>query len=198
MNDQELVQKLSGTQTIKAVMALLNVNRAMAVYYLYRLRKKGYLKTKYGSGKRRIYDISKMNRLNGTSYYDLINENSPVKVAPLETYIIYGRKITPEEAIAYAVETKSLRVILASLGLFKKIKHWKNIPKELRRKVGALYDVAKKVMRVRSMPKNFEKPRKDDKKVFIIDGLSSKDFKEIEQKWNVFIPFNKADLEDYR
>ena len=33
---------------------------------------------------------------------------------------------------------------------------------------------------------------------YIIKRIKSTDFKDIEKKWNVFIPFNKADLEVYK
>ena len=51
------------------------------------------------------------------------------------------------------------------------------------------------------MPKRFltfAKKRKTKSLKYIIKPLSSNDFKDIEQKWKVYIPLNLADLEEYR
>ena len=36
------------------------------------------------------------------------------------------------------------------------------------------------------------------KKGFIIDHVKSKHYQDIEKRWGVFLPFNKADLEVYK
>ena len=199
------MQKLKGTQTIESVMSLLSTSREKAIYYIYRLRKKGYLKTKR-QGNKRIYYISFENKLGGISYYDIINKNSPIKISGAEIYKIYGKELSLEETLVYAIKTKSLRTILASLALFRKIHNWAklyNLSKKnhTERQVGALYDLARKIMRTRKMTKRFlnhSLPKKKDKYVYIIDNLSSDDFKEIERKWKVYLPFNNADLEGYK
>jgi len=33
---------------------------------------------------------------------------------------------------------------------------------------------------------------------FIIENFKSKDFIEIQKMWNIYVPFNKADLEAYK
>jgi hypothetical protein len=103
------------------------------------------------------------------------------------------------------LKKKEIRPILASLALFKKIKNWPLLYKlakkeNLQRQVGALYDLARKIMKTRKMKKRFRNlslPKKTDKFQHIISGLKSKDFQEIEKIWKVYIPFNKIDLEDY-
>ena len=110
------------------------------------------------------------------------------------------------ETLVYAIKTKSLRVILASLALFKKIHDWNELytlskKNHVERQAGVLYDLARTIIRTRKMAKRFLNksiPRKYDKYVYIIENLSSKDFKEIENKWKVYLPFNKDDLEDYK
>lgn len=199
-----LLEKLKGTQTIESVMSLLDVSREKAIYHIHRLRKKGYLKTKR-QGNKRVYYISFENKLGGTSYYDIINKNSPIKISGAEIYKIYGKEPSLEETLVYAIKTKSLRTILASLALFRKIHNWAKLYKlsknnHIERQVGALYELSRKIMRTRRMTKRFlnhSLPKKKDKYVYVIDNLSSDDFKEIERKWKVYLPFNNADLEGY-
>ncbi|MFH1065243.1 MAG: hypothetical protein V1734_01930 [Nanoarchaeota archaeon] len=205
METKELLMALRGMQTIKSAMILLSVDRKKAIYYIHRLRKAGYVKTKGASNKTRVYYISADNRLKAESFYDVINRHSPAKIAPLEETKVYGKKLAEEEALIFALKSGSIRVIIASLGLFRHITNWKMVnrlaEKGLKRQVCALYDVAKTIMRVRRMPERFRKnaiPQKMDKYADIIKNFSSNDFKDIENKWKVHIPLNKADLEDYR
>lgn len=206
MEKRELLQKLEGIQTIESIMDILKVNKKMAIYYIYRLRKKGYVKTKQKSNKKRVYYISIDNKLGGTSYYDIINQNSPVKISTPEIYKIYGKKPSLEETLIYAIKTKSLRTILASLALFKKINNWSLLYKlskenNTKRKIGVLYDLSRKIMKVRRIDGKFRKnalPKKEDKFEYIIPKLRSKDFIKIEKIWEVYLPFNKKDLEEYK
>ena len=93
----------------------------MAIYYLYVLRKDGYVKTRRQSNNRRVYNISLDNKLGGKSYYDIINRYSPIKISTPVIHKIYGKEPSLEETLIYAIKTKSLRTILASLALFKKL-----------------------------------------------------------------------------
>jgi hypothetical protein len=205
METKKLLRELQGTQTIESVKSTLAVSRQKAIYYIYRLRKQGYVKTRR-QGNKRIYSISFENKLGGTSYYDIINENSPVKINTSEIYKIYGKKPSLEETLVYAIKTKSLRLILASLALFKKIHNWNELyslskRNHVERQAAALYDLARTIMRTRKMGKMFinkSLPKKYEKYVYIIEHLSSKDFKEIENKWKVYLPFNRDDLEGYK
>jgi len=205
MKTKMLYEKLKGTQTTESVMALLDVKRQKAIYYIYRLRKKGYVRTKR-QGNKRVYYVSFENKLGGTSYLEIINKNSPLKISGASLYKIYGKEPSYEETLIYAIKTRSLRTILASLALFREIHDWSklyNLAKKegLQREVGALYDLVRKITRTRKMTKRFlhhSLPKKQDKYTYIIGKLSSKDFKYIEKKWKVYLPFNMADLEDYK
>jgi hypothetical protein len=210
MKTKMLLERLKGTQTIESIMAIMHANRQKAIYYIFRLRKKGYVKTKR-QGNKRVYYISFENKLGGTSYLEIINKSAPMKIresseAGYASYRIYGKEPSPEETLIYAIKTKSLRTILASLALFKKIHDWArlyNLAKQegLERQAGALYDLARRIIRTRKMTKRFlshSLPKKQDKYMHIIGKLSSKDFKDIEKKWRVYLPFNMADLEDYK
>ena len=205
MKTEDLIEKLKGIQTVESVKDSLKVSRNKAVYYIYRLRKQGYVKTKRVSGGKRVYSISFENRMKGTSYYEIINENSPVKITTPSIYKIYGKKPTLEETLVFAVKTGSLRTVLAALALFRKISNWSRLyqlakQNRIERQIGALYDLARKIMKTRRMTEKFRSsalPKKNYSFVYFIPGLKSKDFEEIENTWKIYLPFNKKDLKDY-
>lgn len=206
MTRVDLVRRLEGVQTIDSVMSILNVTKSKAVQYIHQLRKCGYIKTHKRSDQTRIYNISLRNKLKGISYYEIINLNSPIKVSPPNDYKVYGREPSIEETIVFAIKTKSLRTILASLALFRKVTDWSELyhlskPNRIERQVGALYDLTRLILKkVKHMPKRFIKnshPKGDYPFEYTIPGLQSKDFQKIEKKWRVYLPFNKADLGEY-
>ena len=206
MEKIELLQKLAGIQTIESVMDILKVNKRMAIYYVYSLRRDGYVKTRRQSNNRRVYNISLDNKLGGKSYYDIINVYSPIKISTPIIHKIYGKEPSLEETLIYAIKTKSLRTILASLALFKKISNWVELyglakENHIERQVGALYDLARQIMKVRRMANKFRGsalPKEGYKFEYIIPELKSRDFTEIEKMWKIYLPFNKKDLEEYK
>ena len=91
------------------------------------------------------------------------------------------------------------------MGLFSKVRDWKKLnyyahKEGLGRNIGALYDVARKVIKVRKIDKRVKNSllKSKVKSKFIIPLIKSKDLKDIEDEWNVYIPFNKSDLEVYK
>lgn len=205
MKTKQLLKELEGIHNIESVMEILNVDKNKAIYYIYRLRKEGYVKTKASSDKKRIYYISRKNKLGGQSYYDVINLHSPIKLAESFYHKVYGRKITLEETLIYAIKTKNVRVITATLSLFKQINNWTLLgdlarKNNVERSVGALYDLSRRIMKTRKMSKKLRDsilPKRNVKFSEMIEGFKSKDFKDIEETWKIKIPLNKADLEDY-
>ena len=205
MKTKEIVKKLEGIQSIETVKDILDISREKAIYYIYRLRKIGYVKTKKLSNNKRVYNISFENRLKGTSYYEIINKHSPIKISTPEIYKFYGKEPTFEETLVYAIKTQSFRTILAALALFKKIDGWVSLyqlakKNHLERQVGAIYDLARKVMLTRKMTDRFRNnalPKENYQWRYVIPGLKSDDFKDIEKRWKIYLPFNKKDLEDY-
>jgi|SRR3989344_1841314 len=206
MKKRELLQKLTGIQTIESVMDILKVDKRMAIYYIHSLRKQGYIKTRKQSNNKRVYNISLENKLGGKSYYEIINQYSPIKISTPIIHKIYGKEPSLEETLIFAIKTKSLRTILASLALFKKISSWAELYKlakenHIERNVGALYDLARQTMKVRRMANKFRRsaiPKEECKFEYIIPELRSRDFWEIENLWKIYLPFNEKDLEDYR
>ncbi len=124
MKTETLLKKLKGTHTIESIARLLKVKKQKAVYYVHRLRKNSYVKTKRTSEGKRVYNISFENKFKGTNHIEIINKYSPIKVLPIEDYQIYGKPPTPEETLIYATNSKNFRIILASLILFRKIRNW--------------------------------------------------------------------------
>ena len=206
MEKNELLQKLAGIQTIESVMDILEVDKEMAIYFLHRLRKEGYVKTRRQSNNRRVYNISIDNKLGGKSYYDTINQYSPIKISTPTIYRIYGKEPSLEETLIYAIKTKSLRTILASLALFKKISNWVELytlakENHIERQIGALYDLARHIIKVRRMTNKFRSsalPKEEYKFEYVVPELKSRDFIEIEKVWRIYLPFNKKDLEEYK
>lgn len=206
-NTWEIVQKLQGLNTLKMIESALSVDRQKAIYLIHKLRIAGFVKTKYDSNKKRIYYISPKNALGGTSYTEFINKHSPIKIMETDRHMIYGKDISVEDAFIYALNKKSVRYVIACLGLFRKINNWSLLYKlakkeDIFREICALYDIARKILpKIKKMPKRFKtlaSPKKSDKFKYIIKGFSSLHFKDIENKWKVYIPLNWGDLEDYK
>ena len=206
-NMNEIARELNGLNTIKMIENTLNVDRTMAIYIVYKLRKLGFVKTKYQSNKKRVYHISLKNAFGGISYIDIINKYSPLKLMVGEVHKIHDREPSIEETLVYSIGMKSVRYIISSLILFRKVRNRCALyeyakKKNIVRDVAALYDISRLVIpKVRRMPKRFRTlatPKKSDKFRYIINNLDSNDFKEIENKWKVYIPLNYSDLTAYR
>lgn len=203
----EIAKKLEGLQTVSSMAKNLSIGRRTAINYIWKLRKEGFVETMYGKRKIRMYRISpiKTSKFGYPGLYEFLNRNSKIKVYPPYTERIYGHKPTAEEMIVKAVKTGDLRTILSSLALFNKIKDWATLSQTARkehigRKIGALYDAARTVIRVRRMDKKTRKAllsNKVDNK-FIVEYARTKDLAQIEKEWKVCLPFNKADLEAHK
>ena len=92
------------------------------------------------------------------------------------------------------------------MALFGKIINWVelyNIAKKnnIERQVGALYDLARQIMKVRKMSPKFRSstlPKEKYKFEYVVPKLKSRDFTGIEKIWKIYLPFNKKDLEEYK
>ena len=205
MNYDKMAKNLEGLQTVSSAAKTLGVGRRTAVNYISKLKKYGYVRTSRGKGKIRLYEISgvKFVKKSGTELYDFINKHSPIKVREPYRYVIHD-KITAEDAIPRAIETKDFRIILAAMHLFRLVEDWPELNRHanargVQKAVGALYELARKYMRVRRIDKRtanaFMKAKTMEK--FIVPNMRSRDFLDIEKKWEIHIPFNKSDMERY-
>lgn len=207
---EKLGRELEGFYTLESFAERLKIDKIRAIYVLYKLRKLGFVKTSYGEGKRRVYYISLRNKQRGVSYTEKINEalkNPALRVTTFDPYYVYGRNPRYEEVLIYAIKQRDVRYLIASLVLFRKISDWSYLYKlakkeDLVREVAALYEIARKVIRkVRRMPRRFiglARKKKRGKFYYIVEGVSSENFKDIEKKWRVYLPLNFSDLEEYK
>lgn len=199
MVDEILLKRLEGLQTVETVMKELGIKRQSAINLASRLKKLGYLSLWLG-GKKKIYKITtRKQRPRDKGMFDIINKYSPMKLQPWYDHQVHG-KYEVEDALIDAIETKSFRVILASLMLFNHIKDWPKLynlakKKDCWQKAGALYDVAKLFFRVKRMPEKYLHNKFNIKK-FLIGDYKTKEtiFNPIEKKWNVAVPFRIGDI----
>ena len=204
---QELARKIQGVHTISTIQRELMVKKSTAVKIVSLLRKNGLVKTSGGGKQPRIYRIAPAPSIEVGSpgLYEIINKHSKIKLVEPHRHRIIGRKLSVEEAIIRAVLTKNFRTILASLALFNHIKNWSLLYKhakenKLCKKIGALYDTAKKIIKVRKMDHRIRDKllKAKEKDRFIIPHLKSKNFSDIQKIWKVYIPFNMQDLMRYK
>jgi len=207
---EKMAESLQGFYTLETLAERLKISRAKAIYAIHRMRKLGFVKTSYGAGKKRIYRISMGNKQMGISYTDKINEASQSASYALVSsnpYYIHGRVPTYEESLIYSIKQKDVRYIIASLILFRKISDWSSLYNMAKKEgllpqVVALYEIARKnVRKIKRMPKRFltlAQKMRTNKFQYVVNHISSDDFKDVEEKWKVYIPLNRSDLEEYR
>jgi hypothetical protein len=204
MDWREMAMEREGLYTLESFSRAEGIKKETAVLYLHELRKRGFVRTMRGRGGGRIYDISSLSlrKMGSEGFYDVLNRNSPLKIREPFEHRVYGREMTIEEVIIEALKTRRSRIILASLGLFRKVRNWSMLYKlakkeGLERHAGALYSMSRRLFRMKSMDdrilRRMKEARAKDK--FMIQGLRSDDFQDIEREWGVYIPFNKSDLE---
>ena len=207
MKPIELAKKLEGINTLEMIMKKLNIRKSTAIKMISILRKEGFVETSGGGKKPRLYTISPI-RIAGKEHlglYDIINKYSKIKLFKPFEHKVMDRKLSIEEAIPMAIKEGNFRLVLASLGLFNFVKNWPKLcfyskKYNVARRLGALYDVTRKIMKTRKMDNRTRKAllKGKDKRKFIIKPHKAKDFRDIGKKWKVYIPFNKADLMRYK
>ena len=209
MKSIELAKRLEGLNTLEMVMKSLNVRKSTAIKMLSILRKEGFVETSGGGKKPRLYKISPI-RVAGKEHlglYDIINKYSKVKLWEPYKHKVIDRKLSIEEAIPMAVKEgeKNFRLVLAALGLFNHVKDWPRLcfyskKYNVARKVGALYDVARIIMKTRKIDNRTRKAllKGKDKDKFIIKLNKPRYYKDIEKVWRVYVPFHKSDLTRYK
>ena len=202
---EEKLRLVKGKQTLETLEEILHLEKRSVYNFLVQLRKKGYVQTVRGSNGKRMYTISTKRFPQGEGMFTLINKYSKMKLAPPFVHIVHG-KYGPEEALIDAIESKKFRVLQASLWLFNHITKWKLLHHLAQKKnsettICALYDLTRLVLRTRRMPLtmyNNALKKRSKQKILLFPHLHTNDPRviAIEQKWNVSLPFARADLED--
>jgi len=206
MDTLKLAKRLEGLQTVSSICKTAGVGRRTAINYISQLRKKGLVKTLYGAGKKRMYSIKTAAETeSGQDFYEMLNKYSRVKIAAPYRYKVHDKKLTVEETIIRAVESGSFRIILAALGLFAHVKNWQLLyqfanKNKIGRKIGALYDAARSIIKIRKMDERtrIALAKSVVKNRYIVDKIKSRDLKDIEKRWRIYLPFNRSDLEAYK
>ena len=200
MDQNELLLKLEGLQTVETAAEALNIKKQSALNLISRLKRQGYVTTSGGNRQKRLYKITaRKQRKRSQGMFDIINKYSKMKLAPWYDHQVHG-KYGPEGALIDAVQTQSFRAILASMSLFSHITDWRTLynlakEKDCWQKVGALYDIAKLYFRVKKMPLRYQN-QKFIKKQYLIKryNTTEKMYNPIKNKWNVEIPFQIGDI----
>lgn len=203
----EQLKQIQGMQTVETIQKTLKIKRSTAIKKIFLLRKQGFVETSGGGPQPRIYKINPLilKKIGNPGMYDVINKFSPIKLTKPFEHRIFGYKLTVEETLVRAVKTGNFRVILAALALFRHIKNWSTLYKyakkeNLARRIGALYDLARKITKVRKPDMRTMKGLliAKDTSNYAVPGIKSSDFLDIQKKWGICIPFKKEDLVEYR
>lgn len=194
----DTLKKIEGKQTVDTVSAVLEISKQSAINLLSSLKKEGHVVVSGGGKQKRIYTISVRKILpRKEGMFEVLNKYSKEKIVP---HFVHEPRYTynVENAIIDLVQLNDIRVLTNVLSLFNHVTDWSLLyqlakKKNLRKKVGALYDVARSSIKVRKMPertKNLMIASNDSDNF----SYSSGDFKDIEHLWKVKIPFKKEDL----
>jgi len=195
--------KNEGLQTVESFSRAMNIQKNTAIRYMHELRIHGFVKSQRGINGKRLYEISplKLKKIGSDGFFDILNENSSMKIQKPFEHRIYGRQMEIEEVIIRTLKTGDSRIILASLPLFKKVNDWSLLYKLAKngweRHVGILYDLSRKYFRVKKMDGRIMRRLKEAPvhEKYIIGNIRSDDFKQLEREWKIHVPFNKSDIE---
>jgi len=184
MSQYELLYTLEGLHTVETIMKELSLRKQSALNLISKLKREQHLII-WAGGRKKIYKITirkQLPRVHGM--WDIINKYSPMKLNPWYDHQVHG-VYGPEEALVDAIETKSFRVILTSMHLFRHIKDWKKVYNLSRKynswqKICAVYDVSMLFIKVGRMPEKYIhfKPQKWQQ----LTQLKKKNFPEIANK----------------
>lgn len=196
-NMQELLWKLEGLHTVETVAETLGVKKQSALNLLSKLKKEEHVSTSGGGKQKRLYTITIRKQLpRSHGMFDIINKYSPMKINPWYDHQVHGR-YTVEDALVDAIETKSFRVILAAMHLYKHITDWPKLHRLAKQQdcwqqVGALYDVTRLFLKVRKMPAKYDQGC--FARWYQMTILKTKNFPAVAKKWKVYIPINIHDV----
>ena len=206
MDWNRIGRETEGLHTAESFAEELGISRQTAINYLHAMRREGMVSTERGARGRRLYSISplRLREFGFPGLAETISADSPLKLSsPVRERS--DHKITTEEAIAGAAASGDFRMVLASLPLFKKVSDWWGLYRFSRklgvaRQVGALYSLSRLLFRVKSADRRvlalMKKARTKDN--FVIKGMKSRDFAELEKEWSISLPFSRSDLSRLR
>ncbi len=204
MDWRQVAKRAEGLHTAESLAKALGIRRNTAILYLHRMRKKGFVKTLRGKRGKRLYDIAplQLRPVGNEGFIEILNRNTSMQIMEAYVHRIYGKQLSLEEVIIWCMSSGDYRLVLASLELFRKAENWELLyslarKASIERHVGALYMLIRRYWRMKhpneSVLRKLMKAKGNRK--YLIPQMRSRDFKDLEKEWNVFIPFNKADMD---
>lgn len=193
------LKEIEGKHTVETLSEKLGITKQSTINLISKLKKQGYVKTIYGSNKKRIYTISTKKIIKKSDgMFDIINKYAKKKINPLFQHKVEG-KYTVEDALIDSILTKDQRVIISALPLFNHINNWSklyNLAKKhkVRNFTAALYLATKQSYKVKNIPRKYLNLMKQDNFKLKIEKRTD-DYKEIEKEFKTIIPFSRKDLE---
>src|SRR3989338_1651853 len=135
MEQEGMLKKIEGLQTVETIMEKLKIKRQSAINIVSRLRKQGYATTRGGGKKIRLYRITQTKqRKREIGMFDILNRyNQNFQLREWYDHQVHG-KYTAEDAIVDAIQTGSFRAILATLRLFNHVTDWPRLYRLAREK----------------------------------------------------------------
>lgn len=207
MDWRKVAKEAEGLHTVKSLASSLGIKKSTAVLYIHEMRKRGHVRTTRERKGKRLYDISpvRLREVGSEGFIEILNRNSGLKIQKPFKQRIYGKSLTIEDALIRALKSDDPRIVLASLGLFRKPLDWKRVyslaKKEgLEREIGSMYELSRRYFKVRRMDRRVRRKLRESpvRKRFIIRRVRRSDFSDIEKMWGIHIPFRKSEIEELR
>lgn len=179
-----MYKDIEGLYTIEKLQKERDITRQSAINIIHKLRAEGRVELKKGS-KKRIYKIYKEPIEDENGLYDILDK-TPIKLHRHIKHIVYGKPMNVEQAIVDSLDFKEARYQLAAAFLMNKIIDWTYLINKLREKsllsdFKYIYNKAKMVIRVRKIPRRYEKILRNSRNVKLSfdekDLLEAKDDK---------------------
>jgi len=152
---------MEGKYTLELFAEERGLTKNSALNLLSKLKKQGYVKVSGGGRQKRIYTIYNTPQEDANGFYTIVNKYSPEKLIPRFKHIVRGR-YTIEHAIIDGIQIGDIRTLNATKYLFYHVKNWKRLfdlakKHQVLTKLYELYQSAKKEIKVKRIPKRYEK-----------------------------------------
>ena len=149
-----------GKYTVETFADEEGMTRQSALNKLSRLKKEGYVTVSGGGPQKRIYTLHNKPQEPANGFYTIVNRYSPEKLVPKFKHVVRGT-YTIEHAIIDGIKIGDARTRETTQHLFRHITNWKRLfdlakKEHLSQDVRALYENARKNMRVKRMPKRYQ------------------------------------------
>jgi len=151
-----------GKYTIELFAEKHNLTRDSAINKLSKLRKQGYAQVSGGGKQKRIYTVSNKKIREPNGFFKILNKYSPEKIIPSFQHYVFGKYTIEKAIIDGLLLNNNIRIRKAMYYLFNHIENWKRLfdlvkKHNLEKEVKKLYREARQKVRVKKIPKRYEK-----------------------------------------